>query len=518
MKPITATFAQSLYQLTHILIHRKPPQDESTSDKMDPNKTYVTALPGHSRPVFVRKRRSYRGNPFSLTAIAKALVPPARRRSYSVEHVVRMRSPSPTYIRAYPAPRPVVEYRNHSQPTVITQEIVHTYPRPSPFSQQVLDEQVLSDSIATRVTTHDARAGQTTLQHTCSSCGKYRSPRYHSRHVFVPDDIPRSGICRRCIRKHTSSEGSEDAVHQRRRRYSYEKNGRKFPHRKGRRRYATDSTETYLTSSSSKENTHVIQRTQSITGPNRRRTRSTSTDSTHIRITIQPDKIRKSRRIRSVEPVKLIEQTRCVQRSEGSSSISRGSGVLGFEQSVQVNIRSDRYGGTTMHTTAEPYRPRMLQTLEYGYDGDDAREPRNTSPAFGQRSASVLTEHKPFYHVERGGFIERRQQSYSPGRMADHGFGEEVYELDSYARVPQRRPTNSVRILRVSRDAEEPGEILGQHRVALARDASFIEGGPLMHHSRRRYFLAPKEPTTGYQRRETRSVEESSDEYSQRGT
>ncbi|MCJ1479659.1 hypothetical protein MMC13_008345 [Lambiella insularis] len=143
------------------IVADEPLQHEPKSEKMEPHKTYVAVLPGHTRPVFMRKKRSYRESSFSLTAIAQALAPPVKRGLHSVEHVVRMRSPSPIYVRAYSATQPIIEHRNLSRPTAITKESVDTDFRPAHYSQPVLEEQIVSDSITTKATTHDSHVGQT---------------------------------------------------------------------------------------------------------------------------------------------------------------------------------------------------------------------------------------------------------------------------------------------------------------------------------------------------------------------
>ena len=58
---------------------------------------------------------------------------------------------------------------------------------------------------------YDAGHGRvaTTMQQTCSACGKFRSPSWQARHPLIPGDIPPPTICRSCRDKKSSSEESE---------------------------------------------------------------------------------------------------------------------------------------------------------------------------------------------------------------------------------------------------------------------------------------------------------------------
>ncbi|MCJ1386860.1 hypothetical protein MMC17_009988 [Xylographa soralifera] len=480
---------------------------------MNPDITYITVLPGHSRPAFVRKPRNHREYPFGFTAIARALAPaPRRQRSYSARHVVQVRSPSPTYLRAYAPSPPVLHYRTSSTPTVVTQETVHTYPRSVQYSPPVLEQRVVSDSVTTKVITRNGRAEESTLQHTCSSCGKYRSASYQSRHPLAPGEIPKSGICRRCIRKHTSSEDSKEETRRLRRYYSYDKGHKRNRQQWRRYREDTDSTAIYPISPPSKEEIRVVRETRSISHDHNR-SRSSSTDNTRIRVTIEPEHIR-SRRRRSLEPVNIVERTRYVEQEERLRSRSRDSSLSDHERPVSVRVRRDEYGRTIRRRVVESYRPREVRTIEYGYDGNVARE---TSPVIRRSSASSLVQHTAFYPVEEKEMIESRERSYSPRKPVHRQDTEEPYASRSFNRLFRHRPTNSVRVLRMSQDTEDEIQTYSSERPALQRRVSFIEERSPLRSSTRTRLEEVEEPAIFRRRQEVRDTElESSDEASLR--
>ena len=516
VRSISQTYYHGRHELTCI-VNRKPEQDEPKPTKMDPDRTYITVLPGHSKPAFIRKRRHYRGNPFGLTAIARALAPaPRRRRSYSVEHVVRMRSSSPTYIRAYPPPPPLRHYQTVSQPTVVTQEIVHSYPRLMQYSPPMLEQRVVSDSATAKVMAHNGRVEKSISQHTCSSCGKYRSASYQSRHPLAPGELPKPGTCRRCIREHTSSENSEEEARRWRRVSSHEEGHKRYLSSQKRHRNDADSTTTYLTSSPSKEEIRVIHQTR-LVGRNQRRSRSASKDSTRICVTIEPEHIGRSRRRRSIEPVNDFEHTRYVeQRSRSQSrsqsrsrsrSRSNGSTLFDYEPPVSVRVRRNDYGQTSRGMVAESYQPREMRTIEYGYDGDLTREAGYKSPVIRRNSASSLVQHSVPYRVEKKEVKERRERSSSP-RFAGFRRGtEEAYTSRSFNRRSLQRPTNSVRILRVSRDAENQPETRRVEMPALQRRVSFVEQRSPIRSPTMRQFIETAEPEMIYHRQEVHRTE-----------
>jgi hypothetical protein len=50
------------------------------------------------------------------------------------------------------------------------------------------------------------------LQHRCSVCDKLRSPDYHEKHPLAPGEIPLPGICRRCVKKSSSTQANPGVI------------------------------------------------------------------------------------------------------------------------------------------------------------------------------------------------------------------------------------------------------------------------------------------------------------------
>ena len=485
---------------------------------MDPDRTYITVLPGHSRPAFVRKARHNRENPFGLTAIARALAPALRRqRSHSAQYVVRVRTPSPTYLRAYVPPPPLLHYQMSSQPAVMTHETVHTYPRSAQYSPPVLDRRVISGSVTTKVITHNGRAGGRTLQHTCSSCGKYRSASYQSRHPLAPGEIPKSGTCRRCIREHTSSEESEEEARRLCRIYSYDKGHKLSRYQWRRRRRDTDSTATFPTRSPSEEEIRGVDETRSVCDDHHR-SRSSSRDTTRIRVTIKPEQMRRSRRRRSFEPVHVIERTRYVEQGERARSRSRESTLFDHELPINVRARRDDHDRTIRRMVAETCRPRDERTIEYGYDTNHTREASSIRPTIRGSSASSLVQHTVPYRVEEKETIESRERSYSPRHPFRRRNIEETYKTRSLNGPFRQRPTNSVRILKVSQDNEDGIPTYRSELPALQRRVSFVEERSPFRISTMRQLEEAEEQSISDRRQNVRGTDrESSDEASLRG-
>ena len=483
---------------------------------MDPDRTYITVLPGHSRPAFVRKPRRSRENPFGLTAIARALAPaPRRRRSYSAQYLVRVRSYSPTYSRAYVSPPPPLYYQTSSQPTVMTHETVHTYPTSVQYSPPVLEQQGVSDLVTTKVITHNGRAEDNTLQHTCSACGKYRSASYQSRHPLAPGEIPKPGTCRHCIRKHTSSEDSEQEARRLRRLYRYDKCRKRsrYQYRYGRDAH---STATYSSSSPSKEEIQVHE--TRLISHDRHRSSSSSRDKARIRVTIEPERRRRGRRRESIEPVNVIKRTRHVDQGEWSRSRSRDSRRFDHEHPNSIQVCKDDHGRTTRHMVAQSYQPREFRTIEYGYDGNLPREGKTTRPVIRRRSASSLDQHTARYRIEEKETIESRERSYCRPNSIQRRNMDRSYTSRSSDTRCRERPTNSVRILRMSQETEDEIRTYNSEPPALQRRVSFVEDRSPSCSSTRRQLGEQKNPVVIHRRREVRDTHsESSDEVSLHG-
>ena len=61
------------------------------------------------------------------------------------------------------------------------------------------------------------RVATTTLQHTCSACGRFRSPNWQARHPLLPGEVPKPSLCKACRAKSTSSDDSDCSLRGRKR-------------------------------------------------------------------------------------------------------------------------------------------------------------------------------------------------------------------------------------------------------------------------------------------------------------
>jgi len=460
---------------------------------MEYDRTYIAQLPGRSRKSFVRKRRYIRESDqprdsgFGLTGLARALIaPPRRRRSFSFEERVRVDTrPTPTYAALSPPiiyPRPY-EYRTAPGPPVVTSETVHTYPGHRTYSGPLLDERIISDAHTTRVITRETQPAYNSLQHQCGSCGKYRSPSYQSRHPLAPGEIPKPSTCRSCIRKHTSSESTDDETHLKRKSRRYRK---KYRHRRGSSHlYVTDTSSAISTG---EEDVRIIRRARSISRDRRRlRSLSISRDRPRIEVTIEPTRTIESRPVKSIlrrrtsDPVEVVERTRYVERSEPSlaRSISRESHSRGSSQYYEYSdeepvpvYRTRGYGGSTRRITTESYRPGRV--VEYGYDGDYDQE--HGPIVRRRRSESVIAQHGTPIRVEREVVVEAPRRAMSPRDSARRRLARSI-EYEIYTKGRGQPPERAVRVIDVSGHNNIPYEHRGRGHVAVDRQSLSVTEG-----------------------------------------
>jgi len=494
---------------------------------MEYDRTYVTQLPGRSRPSFVRKRRytresrDSRGSGFGLTGLARALIPPPRRRrSYSFEERVCAKSePTPTYVALPPPPMMVpwrYDYQTVPGPAVVTKETVHTYPGHRSHSTPLLEEQVFSDAHTTKVIIRETQSTDNPVQHQCGSCGKYRSPGYQSRHPLAPGEIPKPSICRSCIRKHTLNDTSDDDVRLTRRAKRYRK---KYRHRRGSHLYTTDSSST---TSTGEEDIRIIRRARSISRDrHQRRSSSASRDVPCIDITFKPSRPVKSiLRRRTSDPVEIVEQTRYVERREPSlataTSRSRGSSQwydYSEDEPVEVEYRSRGYDPSVRRVTTESYRPRRRSIVEYGYDGDYAGEHVYGPIIRHQRSESVIAQHGTPIKVEKEVVIEEPRRAVSPRDSARRRLAKSI-EYESYAKAHIQPPTRAVRVISAPVDSDVLHERRGGHVSIDSRSVSVTEGVTRREHSTSRHVVEETEPAIRRRERSLQEAElESSDDY-----
>ena len=137
-------------------------------------------LPGHRRASFVRRRR-YRERSTFCELLRHVFAPSGY--SSNGTRLNKMRSwRRPEYYDS--------DYDYDYYPRRRQRHYYRRRPSPVPFS-----------SGAGRVAT--------TMQQTCSACGKFRSPSWQARNPLVPGEVPPPTMCRSCRDKRSSSEESD---------------------------------------------------------------------------------------------------------------------------------------------------------------------------------------------------------------------------------------------------------------------------------------------------------------------
>ena len=311
---------------------------------MIPGKTYVGILPGHTRPVFVRKPPVDASRPpLFLTQIFGSA-----RRAFSVETT---RKPS-MFCR--------------SRSDVYYDYATARY-RPKVF-----------------VDTDPGRT-ITSVQQTCASCGKYRSAKWQARHPLIPGTSSRPGLCGKCRDKRTSSE-EERPRHCRRRRHhrrcdSTESTDDSFntswESKRGPRRYRSQSRDyrrRSLARSPSKDNVRIIIANQA---------------GDHVRPERHSTRRREVTRSSSMEPARVIRRTEVVElpeRPPRTRSILRSSEYVDRGTQYIEDVEFPRYrsrprslshvGYAELERPRRRSRPRSVSRVSYIEDLDYPRSRR----------------------------------------------------------------------------------------------------------------------------------------------
>lgn len=342
---------------------------------MIPGQTYVGILPGHTRPVFVRKRPVDIGRPpLFLTQIFGS-----SRRAYSVEAPLKpsmfRRSRSGVYYDYATAKYRPKLYVNNSPGRTIT-----------------------------------------STQQTCASCGKFRSARWQSRHPLIPGTTTRPGLCGKCRDKHTSSEEERPRYYRRRRHH--------------RRRDYTESTDDSYSTSWESRRAARRHRSYSRDYRKRRLARSPSKDNVRIVIANQAgDRIRAGRettRSSSVEPVRVIRRTEVV---DPPHILPRARSILRSSSHAEYVDSAARY----IEDFDPPrYLPRARSISRVSYIEDLEHHRYRSRPRSSSRVSYVEEFEKPRYRsrprsVSRVSYIEdldalrsrRRARSSSQVRFVD---------------------------------------------------------------------------------------------------
>ncbi|MCJ1449842.1 serine arginine-rich splicing factor [Mycoblastus sanguinarius] len=222
---------------------------------------------------------------------------------------------------------------------------------------------------------HDTRQGRvaTTVQQTCSSCGKFRSPNWQARNPLMKGEPPRSSICKRCRNMRTSSEEYEPKARRRRR-----KNHQ-------RERY-TESTEDY----SSQESRGAPRRYRSDSRETKKRRLRRPSSRDNIRIVIanecgaQERRKREPTRSSSEAGIRFIHRTEYIDSEERSHPCSRQSSFSSCQFiDLPKRLRSHSELRSSSHLHVDEMerprfrsRPRSLSRSQYL---DELDEPRYRS-------------------------------------------------------------------------------------------------------------------------------------------
>ena len=442
--------------------HGPPPQPD-----MEAGKTYVAVLPGHKRPAFVRKRKTPVESGFGLIAIAKSLGPARSRRSYPAEETTRKMGiyPAPTGPQYLFAPPPQqsqqlqLEYPGQPQPIFAGQPTMAAHPNQlESTSSNLQDLSQASQPSKVKIAARHNRQDEIILQHTCGSCGKFRSPSYHSRHPLAPGEIPKPTVCRKCIKERTSSEQSEDEEH---RNQKYFGRGKRHKQKKSRerRRQHENSTEESRSISSGREGIRIIRRVRSTSRSTktRRASRSSSVSGGRISIPHRPEDVRHRIRRYSDDKINIIERTRYVDRTKRYRSRSRSHGSSSWQSAQSerpTELRGDGYEHIRFYNPADERVPHQYRPIEYNHDPNHVEQYSEARPRLRRRSESMLAQHGTPFRLERAEDFEPRQPWASP-KQAQFGNGnlERRYRQDeSYEDVRPRLPSRIVRVLRVSRE------------------------------------------------------------------
>ena len=364
-----------------------------TSSQMEPGRVYIGRLPNYAGPVLVRRRRSSCWNLFG--------------------------TPSVTSVYASP-PAPQVTYQ-YNPPAVYQ-------PPPPPYTQIVQPSQPIGTTTTTTTTKYDGlQSGGGRSKHTCASCGKFRSARYHYRHPLASGETPRPTLCRKCIKKYTSSDEFDEIERARWKRRQKERERAGYRRRPRR----SDSFDEWSSSSSQEERRRHHRYRSSSGGPkNRRSSQSGSNVSTKIYVIRHSEERRRPQS--SSEDIHVVRR---VRSSDDRPGILRNS--------------RHRYGPFDGHHSYEDYH----SDEEFEDDGFERRG-RSRSRDYSRHevdgSHSVDEDYvrvtRSTSHPRRMGFLDRlgrsrsrsssRRYSSRRGRHGSESFEDEHIRISIRSRDP----------------------------------------------------------------------------------
>lgn len=250
---------------------------------MQPGRVYVGRLPGHSGPVFVRRRKKSFCNPFGVPSVTSIWPQPAIDYQHAATTICQPQPPQSVLLAQPPT---------YATPPQVVQ--------PPPYLQ-LLPPPAVGTTTTTTTTHQDFQPQHAPAKHTCAACGKFRSARYHYRHPLAPGETPRPTLCRRCIKQHTSSEESDKIERARWKKREWQARQRQY-----RPFYSSDE----WSSSSSHEERRRRHRYRSSneSRKHRRTPRSSSAVNTRVYIIRQPGERQRPRS--SSESVRIIRRVR----------------------------------------------------------------------------------------------------------------------------------------------------------------------------------------------------------------
>ena len=416
----------------------------------------ITRIPGRTRPVFVRKRtpREVRRN---LSLLGEAFGQPQRyyttrrMRTSSVSTDARYMMNAPSHLE--------VEQVRPDYPTMVTRTsesgrvLVRDSRMPAPAFAEIV-----RPTTSTHVTRHPREITETTVRHTCVSCGKFRSPRYQNRHALASWEISKPHMCRKCRTKETSSEDSTEG---------YERSRKGVEYYRLRRRW-TASTGDRISEFERGRPRHLASRGQryhSLRRPSRDEQPRTiiSYDGSRSRrgtSEYSPEE----RRVRVVKRIKYVNshgrpksRSRSRSRSVSRRHYRRGDSFEESSSSADGRVRILRVPSRSRSRSVTYRRPltsvRSRPASSFGddyehiYTSTEEREPRHNERAVGIEDD--LASVRPDIRRHTESMIVEPGTTYATSRAGIFD------ELRSYTERVERPPSRSVRIVRVSPEFQD---------------------------------------------------------------
>ena len=252
---------------------------------MIPKKTYVGKLPGHSRKVFARKRRS--AGSAGIFLCRNSVFVPA---TFLIQSQRKMGMFSRARENGYYVSYGPSTYRSK-----------YVYTREGP-------DVVYASPPEGRVAT--------VVRQTCASCGKFRSAKWEAAHPLLPGMAASSGICARCQRDKTSSDDRSPKCpckkkhrhHHHDCKYCTDSSDDKYystRERRSPRRYRSDSRDYSRPRASSRDNIRIVIANQPGERAKKASTQSSSEDGIRV--------------VRRTSVVELPERRRSRSKTRSSS-------------------------------------------------------------------------------------------------------------------------------------------------------------------------------------------------------